>query len=82
MYSKYGRKTQVLIIRAEKEELYSKFEEEFEECEHYWEEKLSDYGESLKRLESEIRQNQEEQLKQYQKAFEEHEPNLSRYIFK
>jgi ElaB/YqjD/DUF883 family membrane-anchored ribosome-binding protein len=65
-------------MRQEKEELYAKFEEEFEECEQYWEEKLSDYGESLKRLENEIRINQEEQLKEYKEAFESHQPNLNR----
>lgn len=55
-----------------------KFEEEFEECENYWEDKLNEYGESLKRLEEEIRTNQEKELKDYQDSLETKKPKLDR----
>lgn len=80
MHHQYGAKTQVtaIIIRLEKEELFKKFEEEYEECEGYWEDKLRQYGESLQKLEEEIRKNQETQLIEYQKNFENQKPKLNR----
>jgi hypothetical protein len=68
-----------MLTRQEKEQLYAKFEEEFEECEQYWEEKLNEYGESLKRLENEIHNNQQQELEEYQKDFQNARPNLFRY---
>lgn len=66
------------LIREEKEKLYTQFEEEFEECEQYWESKLNEYGESLKRLESEIHKSQQEQLREYQSNFQNAKTNLTR----